>query len=225
MSNLEGFININGDGVSAIEFIFLTALLTLLPSLVVMTTSFTRYVISLSFLRNALGTQQTPPNMVLIGIALFLTLFTMGPTIDAVSEQAYAPYVDGQITQEEFFSRATVPLKDFMLHQTAPSALKLFCDLADVEVPDVDDETLAQELPMRVVTPAFMTSELKKAFEIGFYLYIPFLLIDIIVSSTLMSMGMIMLPPSMISTPFKLLLFITLNGWELVFSTLVQGFR
>lgn len=225
MSNLEGFININGDGVSAIEFIFLTALLTLLPSLVVMTTSFTRYVISLSFLRNALGTQQTPPNMVLIGIALFLTLFTMGPTIDAVNEQAYAPYVDGQITQEEFFSRASVPLKDFMLHQTESSSLKLFCDLSGVEIPEGDDETLTRELPMRVVTPAFMTSELKKAFEIGFYLYIPFLLIDIIVSSTLMSMGMIMLPPSMISTPFKLLLFITLNGWELVFSTLVQGFR
>lgn len=225
MSNLDGFININGDGVQALEFIFLTALLTLLPSLVVMTTSFTRYVISLSFLRNALGTQQTPPNMVLIGIALFLTLFTMGPTIDAINEQAYGPYTDGEITQEEFFARAGVPLKDFMLRQTEDTSLELFCELSGVEIPEGDIEVLAEELPMRVVTPAFMTSELKKAFEIGFYLYIPFLLIDIIVSSTLMSMGMIMLPPSMISTPFKLLLFITLNGWELVFTTLVQGFR
>lgn len=225
MNNLDGFIHINGDGVSALEFIFLTALLTLLPSLVVMTTSFARYVISLSFLRNALGTQQTPPNMVLVGIALFLTLFTMGPTLDEVNRQAYAPYVDGEITQDEFFDRAGVPLKDFMLRQMDESALALFCDLSGTEVPAGGIEVLAQELPMRVVTPAFMTSELKKAFQIGFYLYIPFLLIDIIVSSTLMSMGMIMLPPSMISTPFKLLLFISLNGWELVFSTLVQGFK
>ncbi len=225
MTNLDGFININGDGISAIEFIFLTALLTLLPSLVVMTTSFTRYVISLSFLRNALGTQQTPPNMVLVGIALFLTLFTMGPTIDEINQQAYAPYVNGEIEQAEFFSRASVPLKDFMLYQTDASALELFCEMSDTEIPEGEIDVLAEELPMRVVTPAFITSELKKAFQIGFYLYIPFLLIDIIVSSTLMSMGMIMLPPAMISTPFKLLLFITINGWELLFSTLVQGVR
>ncbi len=225
MTNLDGFININGDGISAIEFIFLTALLTLLPSLVVMTTSFTRYVISLSFLRNALGTQQTPPNMVLVGIAMFLTLFTMGPTIDEINQQAYAPYVNGEIEQAEFFSRASVPLKDFMLYQTDTSALELFCEMSDTEIPEGEIDVLAEELPMRVVTPAFITSELKKAFQIGFYLYIPFLLIDIIVSSTLMSMGMIMLPPAMISTPFKLLLFITINGWELLFSTLVQGVR
>jgi len=225
MTNLDGFININGDGISAIEFIFLTALLTLLPSLVVMTTSFTRYVISLSFLRNALGTQQTPPNMVLVGIALFLSLFTMGPTIDEINQQAYAPYVNGEIEQAEFFSRASVPLKDFMLHQTDNSALELFCEMSNTEIPEGEIDVLAEELPMRVVTPAFITSELKKAFQIGFYLYIPFLLIDIIVSSTLMSMGMIMLPPAMISTPFKLLLFITINGWELLFSTLVQGVR
>ena len=203
---MDSFININGDGLQALEFIFLITLVSLLPFLVVMTTSFTRYIITLSFLRNAMGTQQTPPNMVLIGIALFLTLFTMGPTIGEIQAEAYTPYINDEITQEEFFSRAAVPLKNFMLHQTELSSLQMYCDLA-------------------VVTPAFVTSELKTAFQIGFYLYIPFLLIDIIVSSTLMSMGMIMLPPSMISTPFKLLLFITLNGWELVFSTLVQGFR
>lgn len=225
MSNLDGFININGDGISALEFIFLAALLTLLPSIVVMMTSFTRYIISLSFLRNALGTQQTPPNMVLVGIALFLTLFTMGPTIDEINEQAYTPYTNGEIEMTEFFTRAGVPLKDFMLHQTDSSALELFCELSGTEVPAGEPETLAETLPLRVVTPAFVTSELKKAFQIGFYLYIPFLLIDIVVSSTLMSMGMIMLPPAMISTPFKLLLFITINGWELLFSTLVQGVR
>lgn len=220
---MEGLININGDSMQALEFIFLTSLLALLPSLVVMTTSFTRYVVSLSFLRSALGTQQTPPNMVLVGIAIFLTLFTMGPVIEEINTEAYTPYVNEEITQEEFFDRAAVPLKEFMLEQTEPSALELYCDLADETVPETEEELV--NLPMRVVTPAFMTSELKKAFQIGFYLYIPFLLIDIVVSSTLMSMGMIMLPPSMISTPFKLLLFITLNGWELVFSTLVQGFR
>lgn len=216
-------ININGNSVQTLEVIFLLSLLTLLPSLIVMMTSFTRYIITLSFLRNAMGTQQTPPNMVLIGIALFLTLFTMRPVIDEIQTQAYTPYVNEEITQTEFFDRAQVPLKEFMLRQTEPSSLELYCDLANLEIPTDQDEAVA--LPLQVVVPSFMTSELKTAFQIGFYLYIPFLLIDIVVSSTLMSMGMIMLPPSMISTPFKLLLFITLNGWELVFSTLVQGFR
>lgn len=219
----EGIININGDSVQSLEVIFLTTMLMLLPSIVVMMTSFTRYIISLSFLRNALGTQQTPPNMVLIGIALFLTLFTMGPIWTQINEEAYTPYVEEEIDQQEFFDRAQVPLKGFMVRNTAPSAMRLFCDLAGEETPGTTDE--AETLPLRIIVPAFMTSELKRAFIIGFYLYIPFLLIDIIVSSTLMAMGMIMLPPSMISTPFKLLLFITLNGWELLFSTLVQGFQ
>ncbi len=220
---MDGLININGEGIRALEFIFLTTLITLLPSIIVMTTSFTRYIIALSFLRNALGTQQTPPNMVLIGIALFLTLFTMSPVIGEIQVNAYTPYVNEEITQEEFIARAEVPLKNFMLHNTEASSLELYCDLAQIDLPETEAEMT--NLAMHIVTPAFMTSELKRAFQIGFYLYIPFLLIDIVVSSTLMSMGMIMLPPSMISTPFKLLLFITLNGWELVFSTLVQGFR
>ena len=188
-----------------------------------MCSSFTRYVITLSFLRNAMGTQQTPPNMVLVGVALFLTLFTMGPVIDQVNTQAYTPYINEEITQEEFFDQAQVPLKQFMLRNTEPSALNMFCDLADLENPGTEEA--AVDLPLRVVTPAFITTELKRAFEIGFYLYIPFLLIDIIVASTLMSMGMVMLPPSMISTPFKLLLFISINGWQMVFSTLVQTFN
>ena len=170
-----------------------------------------------------MGTQQTPPNMVLVGVALFLTLFTMGPVIDQVNQEAYTPYINEQITQDEFFDRAQVPLKEFMLRNTEPSSLNMYCDLAGLDMPATEEESV--ELPLRVVTPAFITSELKRAFQIGFYLYIPFLLIDIIVASTLMSMGMVMLPPSMISTPFKLLLFISINGWELVFSTLIQTFN
>ncbi|WP_243111065.1 flagellar type III secretion system pore protein FliP [Acutalibacter sp. 1XD8-33] len=220
---IDGIININGDSVQALEIIILTTLITLLPSLVIMCSSFTRYVITLSFLRNAMGTQQTPPNMVLVGIALFLTLFTMGPVIDQVNEVAYTPYINEEITQDEFFDLAQVPLKEFMLRNTEPSALNMFCDLAGVDNPSTEEEGV--ELPLRIVTPAFITTELKHAFEIGFYLYIPFLLIDIVVASTLMSMGMVMLPPSMISTPFKLLLFVSINGWEMVFSTLVQTFH
>ena len=221
--NLNGIININGDSVQALEILLLTTMITLLPSLVIMCTSFTRYVITLSFLRNAMGTQQTPPNMVLVGVALFLTLFTMGPVIDQVNQQAYTPYVEEQITQDEFFDRAQVPLKEFMLRNTEPSALNMYCDFAGLDRPDTEEQSV--ELPLRVVTPAFITTELKRAFQIGFYLYVPFLLIDIVVASTLMSMGMVMLPPSMISTPFKLLLFISINGWELVFSTLIRTFN
>jgi len=220
----EGLINVNGDSVQTLEIIALTTLIMLLPSIVVMMTSFTRYIISLSFLRTAMGTQQTPPNMVLIGIALFLTLFTMQPVLEEISVQAYTPYVNEEIGQEEFIQRAQVPLKRFMIRNTEDSARRLFCDLADVPYPTTQEEA-EETLGMEVVVPSFMTSELKRAFQIGFYLYIPFLLIDIVVSSTLMAMGMIMLPPSMISSPFKLLLFITLNGWELMFSTLVQGFE
>ncbi len=218
----DNLISINGDSVQTLEIIFLTTIISLLPSLLVTMSSFTRYIVSLSFLRTAMGTQQTPPNMVLVGIAVFLTLFTMGPVIEEIETEAYAPFVNEEISQEEFLDRAQAPLKEFMIRQTEASSLEMYCDLANLEVPP--EEGLAT-LPLRVVMPAFMTSELKTAFKIGFYLYIPFLLIDIIVSTTLMSMGMMMLPPAMISTPFKLLLFITMNGWELVLSTLVQGFK
>ena len=223
MENIDGLININGDSVQTLEVIFLTTMIMLLPFMVVMMTSFTRYIISLSFLRTALGTQQTPPNMVLIGLALFLTLFTMAPVIDQINEEAWQPYTDERITQEVFFERAQVPLKQFMLRNTESSSLRMYCNMAGEEVPS--DTNDGVRLPLRVVTSAFATSELKRAFEIGLLLYIPFLLIDIIVSSTLMAMGMIMLPPAMISTPFKLLLFISVNGWELMFSTLVQGVK
>lgn len=220
---VEGLININGDSVQTLEILFLTTMITLLPSIVVMMTSFTRFIISLSFLRNAMNTQQTPPNMVLVGIALFLTLFTMSPVIDQINTEAYRPYVNEEIDQAEFLARAQVPLKDFMLRNTDRSALKMFCDMADEDLPETNEE--GKGLPLRIIVPSFATSELKRAFQIGLYLYIPFLLVDIIVSTTLMSMGMMMLPPAMISTPFKLLLFITLNGWELLFTTLVRTFH
>lgn len=220
----DALINVNGESVQALEILFLTTMITLLPSLVVMMTSFTRYVISFSFLRTAMGTQQTPPNLVLVGMALFLTLFTMSPVLNEIKTEAYDPYVAEEIDQEEFFRRAEVPLKDFMARNIQSNTLEMFCDLAKVDMPDpVNTATVVEQVPLRVVVPAFITCELQRAFTIGLLLYIPFMLIDIVVSCTLMSMGMIMLPPSMISAPFKLLLFVTLNGWELLFSALIQG--
>ena len=221
----DALINVNGSSVQTIDIILLMGLLTILPSLVVMMTSFTRYVIVLSFLRTAMGTQQTPPNLVLVGMALMLSLFTMTPTFDAVKADAYEPYVAGDITQEEFFEAVQVPFKRFMLKNTEITSVELYCNMAGLSVPEVEDLSTATDLPMRVILPSFVTTELKAAFEIGFLLYIPFLLIDVIVSSTLMSMGMVMLPPSMISTPFKILLFIMLDGWQMLFSTLIQTFR
>lgn len=220
----DALVNVNGDSVQFLELLALTTILALLPSMLIMLTSFTRYIIVFSFLRQAMGTQQTPPNMVLVGIAITLSLFTMAPVISTINAEAYTPYSEGEISMVEFVDRAQVPLKEFMLRNTETSTMNMFCDLAQVERPS-DSGVDPTELSMRVVIPSFITSELKRAFEIGFFLYIPFLLIDVIVSATLMSMGMIMLPPSMISMPFKLLLFIALNGWELLFSTLVQGFH
>lgn len=219
---MDALINVNGENVQTLEVLLLTTLITLLPSMVVMMTSFTRYIISFSFLRTAMGLQQNPPNLVLIGIALFLTLFTMSPTISRIQAEAYEPYTAGEITQEEFLDRAKVPLKQFMLDQTETSALSMYCDLAGVDTPTGE---AALDLPLRIIVPSFMTTELKRAFIIGFYLYIPFVLIDMVVAAALMSMGMIMLPPATLSMPFKLLLFITLDGWHLLFSTLVQGFQ
>ena len=170
-----------------------------------------------------MGTQQTPPNTVLVGMALILTLFTMTPTLNTIKTTAFDPYVEGEITQQEFFDRAKLPLKRFMLRNTEIGTVQMYCEMAGETAPTTVEELEASvDLPMLVIAPAFVTSELKAAFWIGFLLYIPFMLIDVIVSSTLMSMGMIMLPPSMISTPFKILLFILLDGWSLLFSTLIQ---
>ena len=228
----DALINVNGEQVPTLDILLMLTIISLLPSLLIMVTSFTRTMIILSFLRTAMGVQQTPPNMVLVGIALFLTLFIMNPVISDINTQAYTPYKNNEITQEEAISRAQVPLKRFMLRNTEKSSLILFTDIAGQEVPDEaeyeDDNAYVEaliDLPMSVVIPSFMTSELKRGFTAGLLLYIPFLLIDIVVSSTLMSMGMMMLPPAMISMPFKLLLFITVNGWELLFSNIVSGFK
>ena len=218
----DALINVNGESVQALEILFLTTIMMLLPSLIIMMTSFTRYVVVFSFLRNAMGTQQTPPNMVLVGMALILTLFTMSPTLSAINEEAFRPYQEEEITQEEFFQRAQVPLKRFMANYTKLESMELYCNMSGTPIPQSEEE--AVNLPLTVIIPAFVTSELKQAFFIGFLLYIPFMLIDMVVASTLMSMGMVMLPPSMISTPFKLLLFILLDGWQLLFSTLARGF-
>ncbi|MSS10420.1 MULTISPECIES: flagellar type III secretion system pore protein FliP [Clostridia] len=218
--NTDALININGGRVPTLELFLILTIISLLPSILVMMTSFTRIIIVLSFTRNALGVQQSPPNMVLVGIALFLTLFIMDPVIKDVNTNAYQPYVREEINQQEALNRATVPMKRFMLKQTKTDTLNLFIDMSKTEKPEN-----IEELPMTVVIPSFMTSELERAFTAGFMIYLPFLLVDIIVSSTLMSMGMVMLPPAMISLPFKLLLFVTVNGWELLFSNLVNSFH
>ena len=216
----DALVNINGEQVPTLEILLMLTIVSVLPSFLIMTTSFMRTIIMLSFLRNAMGVQQSPPNMVLTGIALFLTLFIMSPVIEEINVTAYQPYRNQEITQEEAWTRAQVPMKNFMLRNTEEDALNLFMDIGNVEA--VENEA---DLPLTVVIPSFMTTELKRAFMSGFLLYIPFLLIDIIVSSTLMSMGMVMLPPAMISLPFKLLLFVTVDGWQLMFSTIVRGFN
>ena len=228
----DSLINVHGEQVPTLDILLMLTIISLLPSLLLMMTSFMRTIIILSFLRTAMGVQQTPPNMVLVGISIFLTLFIMNPVISDINTQAYTPYKNNEITQEVALERAQVPLKRFMLRNTTDSSLRLFTDIAGQEVPDEADfedqdayVDALMDMPMTVVIPSFMTSELKRAFTAGFLLYIPFLLIDIVVSSTLMSMGMMMLPPAMISMPFKLLLFITVDGWELLFKNIVTGFK
>lgn len=211
---------LNGGNVPALDLIIMITLVALLPSVIVMMTSFTRTIIILSFTRNAMGIQQTPPNMVLVGIALFLTLYIMSPVIGQIDQNAYQPYVRGEITQQEAMIRMSVPLKEFMLRNTEKETLDHFVKMSKSPVKeDVKD------YPLTVVTPAFMTSELKRSFMSGFLIYLPFMLIDMVVATTLMSMGMVMLPPTLIALPFKLLLFVTVNGWELLFSSIVQSFR
>ena len=210
---------LDGNNIPTLNIIFLLTIIALLPSIVVMVTSFTRIIIILSFLRNAMGIQQVPPNVVLAGLSLFLTLFIMGPTLNQINVQAYLPYRQEQITQEEALKRATVPLKEFMLRQTEKGTLNMYLDMAGQELTDK-----VEDLSLTVIVPSFMTSELKHAFLAGFLIYLPFLLIDMVTASILMSMGMVMLPPAMISLPFKLLLFIAVDGWELLFSSIVKSF-
>ena len=211
---------LNGGSVPALDLILLLTLVALLPSVVVMMTSFTRTIIILSFTRNAMGVQQAPPNMVMVGIALFLTLYIMNPVIQQINEEAYQPYVREEISQEEAVERMVIPLKEFMLRNTYKSTLDNFVSMSGIQVQED-----IMDYPLTVVVPAFMTSELKWGFTAGFLLYLPFLLVDIIVSTTLMSMGMVMLPPAMISMPFKLLLFVTVDGWELIFFCFLSSYR
>ncbi|MCH5185381.1 MAG: flagellar type III secretion system pore protein FliP [Oscillospiraceae bacterium] len=204
---------------TTVQVAVLLTLLSLLPSILIMTTSFTRIVIVMSFIRNAIGVQQSPPNQVIVGISLFLTLFVMSPVIGDIKTTAYDPYVAGEITQEVALENAAKPLREFMLRQTYTKDLNMFMSLAKSEVPESYDD-----IPMETIIPAFITSEIKRAFQMGFFLYIPFIVIDMVVASTLMSMGMMMLPPVMISLPFKLMLFILVDGWGLLIKTLVSSF-
>lgn len=216
----DAVFNINGNNVETLQIIFMLTMISLLPTALIMMTSFVRIIIVLSFTRNALGLQQTPPNTILIGMALFLTFFIMSPVIDEIDERAYQPYRSGMISQEVAVERAGVPLKHFMLKQTEPETLNMFLEYAKEERPENPDE-----IKFRIVIPSFITSELKRAFLIGFLIFIPFLIIDMVVSSTLMSMGMMMLPPATISLPFKILLFIVVNGWTRLFEMLMESFQ
>jgi len=208
------------DSSNALQILLLIGGISVLPAILFTVTGFTRILIVLGFIRNALGTQNTPPNQVLVGIALFLTLFVMAPTISAIKKDAYEPLVHHQINTSTALQRGQEPLRQFMFRQTRTQDLSLFISLAKIKTP----QTRAQ-VPTYVLIPAFILSELKTAFQIGFLIFLPFLLIDLIVSSTLMSMGMIMLPPSFISLPFKILLFVLVDGWDLVTHSLVASFH
>ena len=215
---LEG--NAGGTEYSlSLQLIIVMTLLSLLPSILILMTSFTRIIIVLSLLRQALGTAQTPPNQVLIGIALFLTLFIMNPILQTIYDDALMPVESEEITFQEGLDRARVPLQQFMLGQTREKDMMLFMEMSQTDpVDNIDD------IPLSVLVPAFITSELKTAFTIGFLIYIPFIIIDLVVASVLMSMGMMMLSPMMISMPFKLLLFVLVDGWGLVTGSLVATY-
>lgn len=208
------------DVALSLQILFLLTILTLAPSILIMTTSFTRIIIVLSLTRNALGTQQMPPNTVLAGIALFLTFFTMAPVFKVINNDALQPYLAQKLTHEEALKKAETPLRDFMVRQTRKKDLALFINLSHIPRPKSIDE-----VPTYVVIPSFIISELKTAFIMGFYIYIPFLVIDMVIASTLMSMGMLMLPPIMISLPFKILVFVMIDGWTLIARAVVLSFH
>jgi flagellar biosynthetic protein FliP len=202
-----------------IQLIALITVLSIAPAILVMITSFTRIVIVLSLLRSAIGVQSAPPNMVVVSLALFLTAFVMGPAFQTAYEQGVQPLVAGQIQPQQAFERGIVPFRSFMVKNVREKDLALFMDLAK-EPPAAD----ANAVPLRILMPAFMISELRRAFEIGFLLFVPFLVIDLVIASVLMSMGMMMLPPAMISLPFKLIFFVLVDGWSLIAGSLVQSF-
>tara|TARA_B100000795_G_scaffold128682_1_gene95877 strand:+ start:1998 stop:2756 length:759 start_codon:yes stop_codon:yes gene_type:complete len=213
----------NGNGGTeyslTLQLLALMTALTLLPSLLLMMTSFVRIIIVMSLLRQALGTAQTPPNQVLVGLSLFLTLFIMSPVISTVYEEALTPYSDGVITFDAALAAAEAPVRTFMLNQTRETDIAMFAEIARNE-----NITGPDDIPFTTLVPAFITSELKSAFSIGFLIYIPFIVIDLVVASVLMSMGMMMLSPMMISMPFKLMLFVLVDGWSLIMASLASSF-
>jgi flagellar biosynthesis protein FliP len=204
----------------SLQLILGLTVLTLAPSILIMMTSFTRTIVVLSLLRNAIGLQQMPPNQVVVGLSLFLTFFVMAPVLQKVNETSFQPFVNGQITQQEAFDDGLKPMREFMFKQVREKDLALFVHLAKIDQPNTPDD-----VPTYALIPAFITSELKTAFQMGFFIFIPFLIIDMVVASTLISMGMIMLPPVLISLPFKLLLFIMVDGWYLIVRSLVTSFN
>jgi len=206
--------------VGFLQMLLMLAVLTLAPAFVVLMTSFTRIVVVLSLARNAMATQQTPPNQVLIGLALFMTFFIMFPRIEQINENAVQPYLEGEMAQEEAFEEGMEPLRNFMLDHARDQDLALFVEIADLDEPPEERD----EVPTHILVPAFVISELKTAFEMGFRIFIPFLIIDMVVASTLMSMGMFMLPPVIVSLPFKILLFVLVDGWHLIVRSLLESF-
>ena len=218
-------IEIGGEGtandyVSNIKLLIFFTILSVLPSIVIMVTSFTRIVVVFSFLKNALGATTSIPNQILTGLAIFLTLFIMRPVFADMNQNAIQPYLEGKITQEEALEKGGAPLKEFMLKQTRQKDLELFVEVSGIDTTELTE----QNVPFTVIVPAFAISELKTAFQIGFLLYLPFILIDMVAGSVLMSMGMFMLPPAMVSLPFKLLLFVMVDGWNLLVRSLILSF-
>ena len=208
------------DVVPALKIVSILTILSVAPAILLMMTSFTRILVILSFVRQALGTQTMPPNQVIVGLSLFLTLFTMTPVIDQVKETAYTPYVESKITTDVAIEKFLEPVQRFMLAQTRENDLGLFYSITDRAKPKS-----SKDIPFSVLMPAFMVSELKTAFQIGFLIYIPFLIIDMVISSALMAMGMLMLPPTIVSLPFKLVLFVLVDGWALIVENIVKSFQ
>jgi flagellar biosynthesis protein FliP len=208
------------DLVPALKIVALLTVLSVAPAILLMTTSFTRILVILSFVRQAMGTANMPPNQVVVGLALFLTAFTMSPVIDTIRDKAYTPYVDKKITQEQALDEVSKPVRKFMLAQTRETDLSMFFAITKQDRPKSPID-----VPFTLLMPAFMVSELKTAFMIGFLIYIPFLIIDMVVSSVLMAMGMVMLPPVVISAPFKLVLFVLVDGWSLIVENIVKSFH
>ncbi len=203
----------------SLQTLILISSLTFLPAILLMMTGFTRIIIVLSMLRSAIGTPASPPNQVLIGLALFLTFFVMSPTLDKIYTEAYLPYSQNRMSLEQAYDKGIMPLKTFMLRQTRETDIALFARMANIESLQSPEDT-----PLRILVPAYVTSELKTAFQIGFVIFIPFLIIDMVVASVLMSMGMMMVSPAVISLPFKIMLFVLADGWNLLIGSLVQSF-